>query len=333
MAETGLKIKNKTFDLIAIGDNVYDVFIELDKAEVICAKDENCFLCVNYADKVPTKNIQPIPAVGNSSNVAIGCARLGLKTAFYTIIGDDDIGHATLKVYKQEGVSTDYVKVDKKHKSNYHVVLTYKGERTILIYHQPRSYSLPLLAPARWVYYSSVSPRHQILHRQVPAYIRRTGAKLAFNPGTFQLKEGLAGLKPILKVTEVLLLNREEAQRLIKQKTSDVKKLATALASTGPKIVVITDGPKGSYAFDGAHHYFQTIFRAPVVERTGAGDAYSTGFVSALAYGQSVSEAMRWGSVNSASVIQKIGAREGLLKKNQLLTTLTRYKKFQPKVF
>jgi sugar/nucleoside kinase (ribokinase family) len=320
----------KNFDIITIGDNVYDVFIELDQAEVVCKKN-NCLLCVNYADKVAVKNIIPIPAVGNSSNVAIGCSRLGLKTALYTIVGDDDIGHATLKVYKQEKVATDYVKIDKKHKSNYHVVLTYKGERTILVYHQPRDYSLPPLAPARWVYYSSVSPHHQILHKQVPAYIKRSGAKLVFNPGTFQLKEGIKGLRKILEVTEVLLVNKEEAQRLVGN-FSDIKKLLTLLAKTGPKVIVITDGPNGSYCFDGHFFYFLEILKMPVLERTGAGDAYSTGFVAALAYGKDVKEAMRWGSANSASVIQQVGARAGLLKKSALVRLLAAHPHFKPKV-
>ncbi|MCH8048485.1 hypothetical protein IIC44_00065, partial [Patescibacteria group bacterium] len=109
------------------------------------------------------------------------------------------------------------------------------------------------------------------------------------------------------------------------------KKLMGKLHEEGVKIVVITDGPKGSYASDGENAYYLNIFPAPLVERTGAGDSFSTGFISALIYKESIVNAMCWGTVNSASVIGKIGAREGLLKKREIESILKKNPSFQAK--
>lgn len=319
------------FDIISIGDTTLDMFLEIDEATAVCNIDkEACVLCINYADKVPVTKVTKVPAVGNAANNAVGSSRLGLKAALYTILGDDSTGQEAFEKLKSEGVATDYIQFDKDKGTNYSAVINFKGERTILVFHEHREYSLPKLDKSRWIYFSSLAAGHEKLHAQIPVLVKETKAKLGFNPGTFQLKEGIEKLRPILTATEVLLVNREEAQRLV-GKSKDIKKLLTALKKEGPEIVVISDGPKGSYAFDGNTTYFQDIFDAPLVERTGSGDSFSTGFIGALVYGLSISEAMRWGTVNAAFVIQHIGAQKGLLTKEKLEEVLSQNPKFQPK--
>ncbi|TSC56278.1 MAG: putative Ribokinase [Parcubacteria group bacterium Greene0714_21] len=328
------------FDLISVGDTQYDVFLELEEETKILRdeQEQRDYLGLVFAEKIPVQSYTAVPAVGNSVNVAIGASRLGLKTALYTVLGDDRVGKEELEIFKKEKVSTDYIAWDKKRGSNFSAVLNYKGERTILVFHEPRDYNLPKLAPARFLYYSSLAKDHEKLHTQIPSYIKKSGAKLVFNPGSHQLKEGLSVLQPILQVTSVFLVNKEEAQELLGTTEQDVKILLELLsrcagsreAGQGPEIVVITDDGKGSHCFDGTNFYHLDIFRVPVKEMTGAGDAYSTGFVSALAYGNNVKEAMRWGAVNGASVIQKIGAREGLLRKDEMEKMLQENPGFQP---
>ncbi len=306
------------FDVISIGDTMLDVFSELEDAKIQCdANEENCLLCIAWADKVAVKKLTKIPAVGNSANVAVGCSRLGLKSAFYTILGTDSSGKESLERLKAEGVRKDYIVFDKKRGTNYSTVINFKGERTILVYHEPRDYNLPKLAKASWVYLSSLGENHQKVHQQVVDYVVKTGAKLGFNPGTHQFKDGLEGLKPLLKNTTAFFVNKEEAERLV-GKNEDVKVLLQLLHNEGVKIVVITDGKKGSYSFDGTNFYFQEVLSVPIIEMTGCGDSYSTGFMSALHLGLDISEAMKWGTVNAASVLQKIGAQEGLLYRKEL---------------
>ena len=319
------------FDLISIGDTTLDVFLEIDEANVQCdVNKENCKLCISYADKVPVKKVTKILGVGNSANLAVGASRLGLKTAVYTILGNDNTGKEIYQRFKREGVSQDYIQFDKKRGTNYSVVLNFKGERTILVFHEHRKYVLPKFKSTNWIYFTSLAAGHEKLHKPLASFVKKNKVKLGFNPGTFQLKEGLKVMRPIVKNCSVFIVNKEEAQRLV-GKFNDVKKLLRLLKKEGPEIVVITDGPKGSYTFDGKDFYFQDIFDVPVIERTGCGDSYSTGFISALAYGKGIPEAMRWGTVNAAFVIQKIGAREGLLKKNKLSKILKANPKFKTK--
>ena len=323
---------SKSFDLISVGDTQYDVFLELEEETKVIRDQEDGknYLGVVFAEKIPVKSYTAVPAVGNSANVAIGASRLGLKSAFYTVLGDDRVGKEELEIFKKEKVSTDYITWDQKRGSNFSAVLNYRGERTILVFHEPREYNLPKLVLARFLYYSSLAKDHEKLHTQIPSYIKESGAKLVFNPGSHQLKEGLLVLQPILEVTSVFLVNKEEARELLDTTEQDVKRLLELLRKQGPEIVVITDNGHGSYCSDGSGAYFLDIFRVPVKEMTGAGDAYSTGFVSALAYGKDIKEAMRWGAMNGASVIQKIGAREGLLKKDEMEKMLQENPKFQP---
>src|SRR3989344_1037740 len=322
------------FDLISVGDTQYDVFLELEEETKLLKDPESGveYLGVIFGEKIPAKSYTPVAAVGNSANVAIGASRLGLKTAFYTHLAKDNIGKEEIEVLKQEKVSTDYVVWDSKRGSNFSAVLNYKGERTIVVHHETREYSLPKLAQSTWLYYRSLAPGHEKLHAQIPEYVKQYGVKLGFNPGSHQLKEGLAVLTPIMQVATVFLVNKDEARELLGN-SDDIKELLKGLKSKGPEMVVVTDDGKGSYCFDGTNFYHLDIFRVPVVEMTGAGDAYSTGFVCALALGLDVKAAMRWGAMNGASVIQKIGAREGLLTRKAMETLLEQNEDFQPVAF
>ncbi len=321
----------KKFDIISIGDTTLDLFLGLAEAKVQCEHDQkDCWLCVAYADKVPLDSVTRIPAVGNAANVAVGSSRLGLKSAFYTILGNDAVAKESVKILKKEKVHQDYIEFDKKRKTNFSAVLTFQKERTILVFHEPREYNLPKLADAAWAYLTSVGSGHQKLHQQVIDYIKKSDTKLGFNPGTHQLEEGFEALKPLIAISAALFVNREEAERLV-GKNEDTKKLLVLLHNTGAKIVVVTDGPKGSYSFDGNHFYFQDILDVPVIERTGCGDSYATGFMSALFFGKDITEAMKWGTINAAFVIQKIGAQEGLLHKKELEKVLNENPQLQTK--
>jgi sugar/nucleoside kinase (ribokinase family) len=325
------------YDLVCIGDVVMDAFITLKEASVHCdAKHENCQLCMSFADKIPYESLVVIPAVGNSSNVAVGASRLGVKTAIVTAIGADHYGREILEVYRKERVGTDYVAINKKKPTNYHFVLTFKAERTILIKHQDYEYFDPRkLGKADWIYFSSIGEHTLPLHVKVAEYLaKHPEVKMGFNPGTFQLRFGTKKLKEIYKHTYVLFVNREEAEHLLGIKNSDVKQLFKGLHKLGPKVVVITDGPTGAYASDGENQYFMPPYPdpKPPVSRTGAGDAFSTGFFCALINGLSVRDALRWAPIESMHVVQFFGAQTGLLSKPKLLELLKKApKKYVPK--
>ena len=148
-------------------------------------------------------------------------------------------------------------------------------------------------------------------HTKLVKWLDSYDIHLAFNPGSFHLRKGAKSLTTLLKRVSVLFLNKEEAQQFARTKTTHILTLCKKLKRLGPEIVVITDGAKGSYAYDGEQLLFQDIFPVPVIERTGCGDSYATGFMVALFKGYSWKQAMQWGTLNAASVLQHTGPQAG----------------------
>lgn len=313
-------------DVISIGDIVTDDFIELFEKEekVEHEKDGSVFLAIPFGTKIPFDHHDVVPAVGNASNAAVCFARLGLASAFATNIGGDQIGRDMLAVLAKEGVDHRFVKVNPKNKSNYHFVLRYGAERTILIKHEEYDYHWPHLRPneiPKWVYFSSISEHALPYHDQVSDWLdANPDVKLAFNPGTFQMEAGAERLKRIYERSEALILNREEAVTVGSGNHEDVHDLIDKLHALGPKIVVVTDGPDGAYASDGQTRLKMPLYPdpAPPVDRTGAGDAFASTFVAALIKGNNIEGALQWAPINSMSVCQAVGAQAGLLTQEKL---------------
>jgi ribokinase len=320
---------NKKYDFIGIGDIVTDAFIVLKEAEVEergNGQDKGYKrICMRFGDKIPYEEVVIVPAVGNSSNASVSASRLGLKSALTSNIGDDYYGQECLDVLKSENVGTDFVKINKGKKTNYHYVLKFGPERTILIKHEEFDYSLPDIGNPKWVYLSSLGENSLSFHKILEKYFNdHLEIKLAFQPGTYQMKFGKDALAGIYKRADLFFCNKEEAQRILETQEQDVKKLMEMIHRLGPKIVSITDGPKGAYAYDGINAWFIPMYPdpKPPINRTGAGDAYSSTFTVAIALGKSVEEALMWGPINSMSVVQKMGARAGLLTQIDLLDYL-----------
>lgn len=319
----------KSIDFLAIGDITTDAFIRIEDASVHCILNtERCELCMRFGDKVPFEYVKIIKAVGNSANASVVAARLGLRSSLVANIGDDQNGSDCLAKFKEENVKTTYIKKHDQKPTNYHFVLWYDVDRTILVNHVEYEYHLPTISPTpKWVYLSSLASNTEAYHGRIAEWLKiNPEIKLAFQPGTFQMKLGINKLKDIYARTEVFFVNVEEAQRILNTKSSDIKELLAELHAYGPKIVIITDGPKGSYMLDGEHFYFMPIYPdpKPPVERTGCGDSFAATFVSALIMGKSPLEALVWAPVNPMSVIQYVGAQEGLLTREQVEWWLSR---------
>ena len=260
-------------------------------------------------------------AVGNAANASVVAARLGLQSALISNIGDDYFGEEALGALKKENVGAEFVTVNNGKKTNYHYVLWYEDDRTILIKHQEYDYRLPYFNDPKWVYFSSMGENSMPFHEVFEKYMsEHPNVKLAFQPGTYQMKFGRKKLAGIYRRTDVFISNKEETQRILEVGEPDVKKLMKGIMELGPKIAVVTDGTEGAYAYDGKSAWFMPPYPdpKPPYERTGAGDAFSSTFVVALCLGLSVQDALRWAPINSMSVVQYVGAREGLLTRYKL---------------
>lgn len=322
------------YDLIAIGDSTLDVFVRIHEATISCRLDKDqCLFCLEYAEKIPVDRVVRVPGAGNASNAAVGGARLGMRSAIVSILGHDETGQAILKHWKREGVSEEYVQIDSKRETNYSTVITFKGERTILSYSNPRHYALPALDGTTWIYYTALGPKHEHLEKQLLRHLAKHPKQhLAFNPGTQQLHRGLAAIKPVIARSSLFTVNKEEAIRLLEDGERPIANMLLSFYHMGAKTVVITDGPKGSYGTDGKEIWQQPIFPGPITERTGAGDSFTIGLVYGLFSNKHFSEAMRYGTANAWSVVQKIGPQAGLLYKKELLNVVKKFSHLRPKV-
>jgi sugar/nucleoside kinase (ribokinase family) len=312
-------------DIISLGDATIDTLVEIGDATVACSVDRrNCLLQLRYGDKLPVESISQKVA-GNAMNNAVGCARLGLRTAIHTILGLDRSGDTIVQALVENKVSRTFVERDRKHSTNASTVISFEGDRTILVYHAPRTYSLPKLPRSKWLYFTSLAAGHKAYNAQVRAYVERTGVRLAYNPGTYQFLEGIDEVKKIIAVTHALFVNFEEAQRIVGKKP--LKECVRALYKLGAAMVFVTDGPHGATAYDGEDMYFMPILPTKVVERTGAGDAFAVGVIAALHEGKNLATALIWGASNSSSVILQQGPQDGLLHRREIETFYRKYGK------
>jgi ribokinase len=318
-----------SLDVIAVGDVVTDAFIKLKDDQATTFKNDNGdWLAMPYGSKLPFDHVEVIEGVGNAANAAVSLTRLGLNTGYITDVGGDSAGRDIIKALQSNGVDTKYVKIHEGKTSNYHYVLWYKDDRTILIKHEKYDYHWPHLRPdeiPKWVYFSSISEDAMGMHDDIAVWLEQNpDVKLAFQPGTFQMKAGAERLAKLYQRTEVLVLNREEAVIVGGGDHANVHSLMDNLHALGPKIVVVTDGPDGAYASDGQQRLKMPLYPdpAPPVDRTGAGDSFASTFIAAIIKGNNIEGALQWAPINSMNVVQNVGAQKGLLSDEKITELL-----------
>ncbi|MBU1292513.1 carbohydrate kinase family protein [Patescibacteria group bacterium] len=311
-------------EFLAIGDIVTEPFIRLTDAHVAPGVNpESKEICMRFGDKIPYEYAVHAVAVGNASNAAVAASRLGLPASLRSYVGDDRYGTECIEVLQKEGVDTSLMVTEAGKITNYHFVLWYGSERTILVKHEEFAYTVPELSESpKWIYLSSLAENSLPYHEALVALLEaHPETKLVFQPGTFQMKIGKEALAPLYARSELFFSNKEEAQRILElPEEHDIKVLLEEIHALGPKIVVITDGREGAYAYDGARKLHVPMYpdTRPPFERTGAGDAFSATVAVALALGYPLDQALLWGPINSMSVVQEVGAQKGLLTREAL---------------
>ncbi|MFA6386262.1 MAG: carbohydrate kinase family protein [Candidatus Paceibacterota bacterium] len=313
--------KDKQIDFLAIGDIATEPFIRITDAEASCdLQGEHCKICFRFGDKIPYESAEVCKAVGNSPNVAVGASKLGVSTSLISYVGDDLVGKQDIESLMKDGVNIDHMKIVPGMESNYHYVLWYANERTILVKHTEFPYSFGDDVPeAKWVYLSSLASNSEDYHKEIAEYLKKfPEIKLAFQPGTFQIKLGTEMLKDIYERTEILFCNYIEAKRILETEESDKIKLLEMLHGLGPKTIVMTDGLSGAYTYDGKDVLFVPVYSTESFESTGAGDAFASAMISAIILGKDLKEAFLWGPINSMSVVSQVGAQKGLLTQEKI---------------
>jgi len=312
---------NPHFDLIAIGDTVVDNFIKIKDAEILGKNTERAKICLTFGDKIPYEKDVLVLAVGNSANAAVAASRLGLKTALVSNLGADTNGDLCLKSLKKDSVNTNFIKKHSGKRTNYHYVLWYEDDRTILIKHEEYPYELANIGNPKWIYLSSLGSNSLDFHKTISDYlVSHPDIKLAFQPGTYQIKFGHKKLEKIYQRSNLFFCNKEEAKKILETNSDDLKVLSRGLKELGPEVIFITDGRNGAYVYDQQELWHMPIFpdQKNPVERTGAGDAFSSTVTAGFYLGLNLENSMKWALINSMSVVGKIGAQAGLLTKQEI---------------
>jgi sugar/nucleoside kinase (ribokinase family) len=321
------------FDVVTIGDAFEDVFV---LPEDIKVKEDRSFttgLAVSFelGEKIPLKEVD-YEIGGSACNTAVGFSRLGLETSIVGVIGDDSSASKVLDRLAEEGIATQNIKIDKTLKTNFSVIFRTDLGRTIFIYHGLKDYGkfrVKKSLKSKWFFLAPLGENTTELENDLISHISEQGSCLAWNPGNIQIKKGAGSFRHLLKNLSVLFLNHEESIKFLNHpvRPSD-EEIFKKLHLFGPKIIVITNGKNGAKAFDGKNFYqIGVLNNVKRIDSTGAGDSFATGFLGELILHESkegefdqavISEALKWGIINSNSVVTYVGAQKGLLTHSKI---------------
>lgn len=293
------------FDIVCFGSAVVDVFVNTEVSE------KKKHFSYSVGSKILIKELR-FDIGGGGTNTAVAFSRFGFKTGFIGKLGKDNNGKDILNLLKKEKIK--FLGKIAEEKSGYSIILDSKDkDRTILTFKGPNNKILINELPkfqTKWLYLSSLMGKSFETQKKLAEILSRKGAKIAFNPSDYLIKH--KNIHSILKLCDILVLNKEEAGMLTKD--SD---LLLGLHKLGPRIVVITDKDKKIECYDGKKKYSINPHKnIKVVERTGAGDAFASGFVAGMIAGKNIQQSLELGLKESESVLGHFGAKNNLLRMN-----------------
>ncbi len=319
-------------DIITIGGATTDTFVETDRAKVMhidTPTTKHGYLCFDYGEKIEMDQLA-YDIGGGATNAAVNFSKLGFNTGIIAKIGGDLNSCAVLERLKERNVDHSMVIKSEREKTGFSVILTsFEGDRTVLM-HRGANSKIKLkdidkekIKNTKWIYFASLSGDSNEILDEIAEFAEENGINTAFNPGSAQIKRGLADLKKTFSTAEILIMNRSEASAVtgIPNKPAErdylndrnLNEMITKLKNQGPGIVVITEGKKGVYAFDGKTKYYAPPFPAKVISTLGAGDSFASTFVaSMIKFDGDIEKSLMFASVNSSQVIQSFGAQQGL---------------------
>jgi len=336
-------------DIVTIGDAFQDLFVFSSDFKVLTDRSfkSGKSLSFDYGAKLDVDQIQ-YHSGGSAINSAICFSRIGLSASILTFIGFDPPAEKIRTEIEEVGVSTELVKNDSE-PTNTSIILSCSGDRTILSYHGDRDFNnlqLPKSFKTLWFYLAPIKKDSSKLENKIIENIAKNGTGLIWNPGPPQIKQGAKASRHLLRLCNILILNREEALNFSGCGKSKIEDCLVLLHEYGAKIVVITDGKSGARAFDGSVFYQLDSSPDERVDATGAGDAFASTFAAKIildsngAKGQgfvpnqeSITQALKWGIVNSGAVVGQIGANSGLLKIDTIVENSEKLVKLEAKVY
>jgi ribokinase len=289
---------------------------------------EGQWLEIPFGKKLPIDREVTVAAGGGAANAAVTLARLGLRVGLASFLAHDHVGIDLLDSLHAEHVDTRLIHIDSPAHTNRSFVLSFQGDRTILVRDEAFNYHWPHLRPSEvpsWLYLTSLGREALEYQDQIAEWLAETPeVKLAFQPGTFQIEAGHDRLSRLYQRAEILICDKSQAAAIAGTNSEDSSDLADQLRKLGPRQVVISDESGGAVSSSDLGNYVMPAFPDTSLpfDRTGAADAFAATLVAALVRGMSLPEALRWPPVNFVSVSHELGSQAGLLTEEQLVGQL-----------
>ena len=324
--------------IVTVGSATMDVFVECDEANIVsvCSKDKNAdYMSYPYGSKIDISKFASNVG-GGGVNTACNFANLGFDTSAIFKIGKDFYADGILNFFKSQKVNLDNIVQKEECSTGFSVILvSFQGDRTVLAHRgananlKEEDINFTAIKDADLIYIAPLNGESNKILEKIVDFAEKHDTKICFNAGTTSIKRGFEHLRGILDSAHVVVMNKEEASMTtgihVRPDTKtekfsqdvihkDIKSMLESLKIKDYQVVVITDGNKGAYAYEGKNFYYCPTFPAEVISTLGAGDAFASTFCAALyRHDKNIGKALMYGSVNSASVVSKFGATEGLL--------------------
>lgn len=312
-------------DIITIGNALIDAFLHLQDANThVHINKAEKLLSMDFGQKIMLDSSEFLLG-GNAANVAVGLARLGYEVSLMAELGSDEFADKIIHTLHREHVNTSLL-IHSDSQSSFAINLTFNGERTIFVHHQKRSHPFDFdRLTSKWIYLTSLGESWKHVYQGIIAHAKRhPELHIACNPGTNQFNQGKDLVLELLPLTAVFIANKEEYQFLLhgeeaKQRDETAFALLHQMREYGGKLLLLTDGDKGSYVLsEDGKEYHVGVIPTETRGKTGAGDAFSTGFLAGFMKHGDILESLKLGTANASSVVSHIGAQTGLLHRNEL---------------
>lgn len=307
-------------DVLCVGSATIDNFLTIGRP----------LSKIRLGDKVLVKSLEKHSG-GGATNAAATLAKLGLKVKVLTKLGHDHGAEFILKELKDYKIKNVCLHQSKKNTDSATIISSTKERDRIIYVHKGASLDLTKTdfkksqLNTKWIYLASLMGKSfQVINFIAQHKSKKT--KILFNPSLYLARKGKKYLGTVLKATEVLVLNKEEAQALLKNKSNNFLLLLEGLQQSGPKTVIITNGNKRLHALHKNKVYTLLPPKVKIIHTAGAGDAFTAGFLAGMIKNYSFEDALRLGQVDSTSVIQHIGTKNKLLTESEAKKSIKKYK-------
>jgi sugar/nucleoside kinase (ribokinase family) len=309
--------------VVVIGAAVVDVLLKSKSLRVLKSHqvEGGVAMCEVMGGKIEAED-GILVSGGGGTNVAVGLHRLGEAVKMISRVGNDELSEILIKQLEKETVDLSFLQRAKGKTGLSAVLVATDGGRSIVTYRgesgeiEKNEINWEEIKKADWIQISSLGGEMELLE-DIVAFALEHGIKIGVNPGKKELIQKERMLK-LLPKFDLFNVNRMEAAEFWGHHYDDEETLVKKFVEAGVRLLMITDGKKGAGVVSKGRWVKMDAYPNKSVDDTGAGDAFVAGVVAGILAGKSNEEMVKMGLANGASVVSKLGAKEGLLNNKEM---------------